>query len=210
MTGIRHQQKHATRNRILASARQQLQTRSFEEVGVREIAHGAGVAAGTVIASFGSKADVLEALMIEDLAAQHGLALEAVAGQTGVAERLLTMMAVGIHYHARQPGLLQASMTAVWAVSGAARERLRDAVRPILASVQAELDAAKTAGEVRAGVDTKVAASMVFECLLATHAMSCNGVRTTEPMMRNLKRRLNLLLCGLGSPEGSVSLADAA
>lgn len=210
MTGIRLQQKFATRNRILVSARQQLQIAAFEDIGVREIGQGAGVAAGTVIAVFGCKANLLEALVIEDLDVQHRLALQAVEGKVGAAARLFAMLAVGIHYHVRQPALLQASMTAFWSASGAARVRLYRAVTPVIAMIEAEIEAGKASGELRPDLDSRMAALMVLECLLATHAMSCNGVRATEPMLRTLERRLTLLLGGLVSPSDAKRLAVAA
>jgi AcrR family transcriptional regulator len=211
MTGIRARQKQATRVRILESARAQLLHRTFEDVGVREIAEGAGVAAGTVIASFGSKADVLEALMIEDYAIQYQQAIEASQGLETVSTRLLAMLAVGITYYADQPGLLKASLTATWGNAREASQRIFQSMRPIYATIAAELDAGKARGEVRADVDVKTGAHMVFECLVATHAVSIHGTGDTATMHRVLERRLGLLLRGMiSSPQHRDPIRKAA
>jgi AcrR family transcriptional regulator len=64
----RHRNAAATREAILASARQALARAGYDGVGVREIAHGAGVTAMLVNRYFGSKEQLFAEVVAEAMA----------------------------------------------------------------------------------------------------------------------------------------------
>lgn len=74
----------ATRDAILQAARRQFMARSYDQVGVRDIAADAGVNAALVIRYFGSK----EQLFTEMLTAEVSLAPLFVGERAGLGERL--------------------------------------------------------------------------------------------------------------------------
>jgi AcrR family transcriptional regulator len=210
MTGIRAEQKRSTQARILESARNLMRTRSFDEVGVREIAEGAGVAAGTVIASFGSKNDVLERLMIEDFEIQKALALQAGDGYEHVCERLLAILYAGFDYQSGQIGLLRASLAAWYHLDSAAVARLHDALNPVLKMVAAELVRAQGLGQLRAEIDPRLAAIVLFDCLICTYRIAIHSADGFASMRPSLKSRLELALRGLLAPDVTIHIAKAA
>ncbi len=65
--GSRAEQKRATRRAILAAAREEFEAQGFDGASMRTIAGRAGVAAGTIVHHFGSKAELLHAAFFEDL-----------------------------------------------------------------------------------------------------------------------------------------------
>ena len=63
-------QKAQTRQRILATAKDLFESRGFAATSLREIAHGAGVATGTVFVHFEDKRDLLHTALFDDLEAK--------------------------------------------------------------------------------------------------------------------------------------------
>src|SRR3954466_12041919 len=59
----RQSQKQATRQRVLAAARELFQTHGYQGTTVREIARHAGVAVGSVFTTFASKGEILSEVM---------------------------------------------------------------------------------------------------------------------------------------------------
>lgn len=109
MSGIRARQKRATQERVLQAARTLFLTRPYEDVGERDIAAEAGVATGTVIGAFGSKAGLPNTIVPEDIVAQYELIKVAVVGQQAVVERLMAIGMTCVNYQGRQLPLLRTS-----------------------------------------------------------------------------------------------------
>ena len=67
MAGVRMARKQATRDRVLAAARDLFDEVGFEGSTIRMIADRAGVAVGSVFTTFNSKAEVLSQVMLDRL-----------------------------------------------------------------------------------------------------------------------------------------------
>ncbi len=194
MTGIRSQQRVATRERILATARHLFRTATFEQVGVREIAAEAGVATGTVIAAFGSKADLLNAIVVEDLSVQLPLMERAAENHSATFDRIIAMCNAAISYSAMQLTIVRASMADAWTRSDEAENRVRTAVKPIITLFVKELERGVSRGEVRENVKLRVAALMIFETVVNSYRIPIYDDKTIASLGLIVEERLSLLL----------------
>jgi AcrR family transcriptional regulator len=201
MTGIRSQQRVATRERILATARQLFLKATFEQVGVREIAAEAGVATGTVIAAFGSKGDLLNAIVVEDLQVQLPLMQCAAEKFDGTFERILAICNACFAYHTYQLAIVRASMADAWTRSDEAENRVREAVKPIIAFLVKELERGIARGEVRVGTNLKLASTMILETVLNSYRIPLYGDSTMSDLGAVIEKRLSLLLHAVCIPE---------
>jgi AcrR family transcriptional regulator len=205
MTGIRARQKQATQDRVLQAARTLFLARPYEDVGVRDIAAEAGVATGTVIGAFGSKAELLNTIVIDDFLAQFELIKVAVLGRQTVLERLVAMGMTCVNYHAGQLPLLRASLAHSWIRTQTAESQVRDAVRPILQFVREELSTAQFLGDIRTDAPLSVVVEMLFDVLMQCYRkMAYDGV-TAEGMPALLQERFQLILSAIATQDSAQS-----
>lgn len=205
MTGIRARQKQATQDRVLQAARTLFLTRPYEEVGVRDIAAEAQVATGTVIGAFGSKADLLNTIILDDIATQYELIKVAVVGRQTVLERLMAIGMTCVNYQATQLPLLRTSMAQAWVRSDVAERQVRRALQPILAFVREELSTAQFLGDVRADAPLPVVVEMLIDVLVQCYRrMAYDGV-TPEQVTDELRTRIQVLLAGVASETSSLT-----
>lgn len=62
----RQNQKQLTQDRLVAAARDLFSRRSFDRVGIRDVARAVGMSTGAVFASFADKRDLWRAAMGRD------------------------------------------------------------------------------------------------------------------------------------------------
>lgn len=204
MTGVRSLQRVATRERILATARNLFLNSSFEQVGVREIAAEAGVATGTVIAAFGSKGDLLNAIVIEDLVLQLPLIEAAIVDKEATIDRLIAASAVCVSYQANQIAIVRASMADAWTRTEEAETRVRAAVVPILGLIILQLQRGVARGEVYGGTDLRIAAQMIFDTVVNIYRIPIYGDCKVRDLKSILEKRLRLLLRGICLPDANA------
>lgn len=205
MSGIRARQKQATQERVLQAARTLFLTRPYEDVGVRDIAAEAGVATGTVIGAFGSKADLLNTIVLEDIVAQYELIKVAVVGQQTVLERLMAIGMTCVNYQGRQLPLLRTSMAHAWVRSAAAERQVRLALQPILAFVREELSTAQFLGDIRADAPLAVVVEMLIDVLVQCYRRMAYDGLTPELVSDELRTRMQVLLAGVASDSSSLT-----
>jgi TetR/AcrR family transcriptional regulator, cholesterol catabolism regulator len=209
MANIRAQQRATTQRKIIITARRLFLAGSFEAVGVREIAAEAGVATGTVIAAFGSKVDLLHAIVIEDMAEQ--LKLMIAASKTGdtVFERICNICIACIGYQTNRIAVIRASMADAWTRSDDAESKIRKATRPMVQVVIDELDRGIKRGEIRPELDVKLGALLIMETLVNTYRIPMYDDIDASELGKLLHARLNIILCGyltgFGANIGEVS-----
>jgi AcrR family transcriptional regulator len=209
MTGKRSQQRVATRERILATARQLFLTATFEQVGVREIAAEAGVATGTVIAAFGSKGDLLNAIVVEDLHIQLPLMQTAVQLHQSTFDRVAALCETCVAYQANQPAIVRASMADAWTRTDEAENRVRAAYKPIFGFLVQELQRGMARGEVREDLDLKLAASMIFETVLCSYRIPIYQETNMRDLGPILHERLALLFVAFGTQAAQAKQSDS-
>lgn len=151
----RDAQKAATRARIIEVARNELERLGYERTNIREIAKGAGVAAGTVLLHFKDKADLLHAALFDDLEATWSAAREAPSTEA-IEEDLVSLAQAFFGYYALRPALsrslLRESMFAAepWSLRFAAQ------VAGVHGHVARLIAAAQARGELRPDADPAV------------------------------------------------------
>ena len=198
MTGIRIQQRGATRGKILKTARRLFLGANFNQVGVREIAAESGVATGTVIAAFGSKADLLNAIVIQDLEVQLPLMEAAASEYSGTCDRIRAACLACVTYQAHQIAIIRAIMADAWTRSDEAESRVRVALKPLVALLMHEMELGVLRGEVQFGLDLKLVSVMILETVSNTYRIPVYNAASGAPdLSAILTSRLNLLLRGV-------------
>jgi AcrR family transcriptional regulator len=204
MAGIRAQQKRATRDKVLAAARRLFLDRAFEEVGVREIAADAGVATGTVIAAFGSKGDLLNAIVIEDFVAQFDKMEPLALSGMGLLDQLCALAEVSVAHHSSQLAIVRASMADSWTRDRESERAVRLAMRPIMVRLCDVLNGAATAGEIAADVDVMAVAELLVETVLQSYRKAVyDDIHMGELMARIVRPRFAILVDGLAARRAS-------
>lgn len=200
MTNTRLKQRVATRERILSTARYLFREASFEQVGVREIATEAGVATGTVIAAFGSKGDLLNAIVIEDLELQLPLMETSVVPFEATFERLQALCLACLKYQSKQLPIFRATMADAWTRTLSAENRICAAVEPIISFIISELDRGISRGDIRRSTNTRLAAQLIFEVVVNSFRIALYSDRPVSDLSAALAARLAMLLGAFSKP----------
>jgi TetR/AcrR family transcriptional regulator, cholesterol catabolism regulator len=111
----RRSQKAATRQRVLAAARELFDTHGYEGTTIREIARHAGVAVGSVFTTFSSKGEILSEVMQErlnGLYAELDRVIPQVRGST--TDRLRTLFGIFFQFEAQHTRLFLAHIAAAY------------------------------------------------------------------------------------------------
>lgn len=109
MAGIRKARKQATRERVLAAARDLFDEVGFEASTIRMIAERAGVAVGSVFTTFASKSEVLSHVMLDRLDGLYSELNTVLPHLRGPCpDRLRSIMAVHYEFEMKRPRLFSA------------------------------------------------------------------------------------------------------
>ncbi|WP_411288549.1 TetR/AcrR family transcriptional regulator [Phenylobacterium sp.] len=111
----RSSQKEATRQRVLAAARELFDTLGFQGTTIREVARHAGVSVGSVFTTFASKGAILSEVMQNRLAplyAELDAVMPHVRGST--ADRLRSMFAIHFAFEAQHTRLFLSHIAAAY------------------------------------------------------------------------------------------------
>ena len=109
MLGVRQSRKQATRERVLAAARDLFQEVGYDEATIRLIAERAGVSVGSVFTTFSGKAEILSQVMderLDNLYAELDQVFPHLRGPT--VDRLCSIMAVHYGFEMRRLNLFVA------------------------------------------------------------------------------------------------------
>lgn len=163
--GLRQAQKAATRERVLAAARELFATQGYEGATIRQIATMAGVSVGSVFTTFASKGQILSEVMLarlDGLYAELDPLIPQWDGST--ADRLRSMFAFYVEFEMRHVQLFLAHISAAfdWTLPADARpfgrnQKLMGLVEECLASGVARGDV-DPAADLPALVDLLMAA----------------------------------------------------
>ena len=164
---LRRTQKEATRNRVMAAARELFETQGYQGTTIREIASHAGVSVGSVFTTFASKGDILSQVMqdrLEGLYAELDRVMPHLRGNT--VERLRTMFAIHFSFEVQHTRLFLAHIASAydWTLPPSAKPmgktpRLQEIIRECLAKGAAEGD-----------VDPQVPFQEIVDLLMAAYA----------------------------------------
>lgn len=141
MADSRAARKMATRERVLAAARDLFDQVGYEPATIRMIAGQAGVSVGSVFTTFASKAEILSQVMLDRLDGLYA-ELDAVLPHLrgSIADRLRSIMAIHYSVEMRRPRLFAAFVASSFldiqdqtVVRFGANARLRGMLRDVLA-----------------------------------------------------------------------------
>lgn len=193
----RQSQKEATRQRVIAAARELFDTHGYEGTTIREIARHAGVAVGSVFTTFASKGEILSAVMaarLDPLYAEIDRVMPHVRGST--ADRLRTMFAVHFEFEARHVRLFMSHIAAAydWTLAPGARPygrntRLRGVIREALERGQA-------AGDVRADLDLQEVIDLLMAAYAWTYRLVITQDADAKAMIAAMDRQIGLIAEG--------------
>lgn len=179
----RRSQKEATRQRVLAAARELFDTHGYQGATIRDIAGHAGVSVGSVFTTFASKGEILSEVMQARLSPLYGeldRVMPHLRGST--ADRLRTMFAIHFDFEARHVRLFLSHIAAAydWTLARTARPygrnpRLQDTIRECLQKGVAE-------GDVRGDADQQE----IIDLLMSAYAWTYRLVVTEGADARRL------------------------
>ncbi|WP_068878501.1 MULTISPECIES: TetR/AcrR family transcriptional regulator [unclassified Phenylobacterium] len=194
---LRRSQKEATRQRVIASARELFDTHGYQGTTIREIARHAGVSVGSVFTTFASKGEILSEVMqarLEPLYAELDRVMPHVRGST--ADRLRTMFAVHFEFEARHVRLFLSHIAAAydWTLPPAARPYGRT---PRLQEVILEtLQQGQERGEVRPDVDLQDVVDLLMSAYGWTYRLVITNDADAKVLIAAMDRQIGLIAEG--------------
>ena len=195
--GLRETRKAATRQRVVAAARELFLSSGYEGATVRQIATLAGTAVGSVFTTFASKGEILSQVMqdrLEGLYAELDRVIPHLRGPT--VDRLRTMFGIHFAFEVRHKRLFLAYIAAAfdWTLSPTAtpfgkNQRLRGAVEACLRKGVAE-------GDVDAAADLGAVVELIVAAYGWTYRLAAWEQADAAAMTAEMDRHLGLIACG--------------
>ena len=198
MAGSRAARKQATRERVLAAARDLFDEVGYEASTIRMIATRAGVAVGSVFTTFASKAEILSEVMLhrlDGLYAELDSVLPHLRGSC--ADRLRSIMAIHYSVEMRRPRLFAAFVASSFAefderivVPFGRNERLRGMLGDVL------IDGMKR-GDVRANADIDLFVDTLLAAYGFNYRLAVQKNADAQTLTALMDRQIGLLVDGV-------------
>lgn len=201
---LRERAKSEKWERIRAAAKRLFVERGYAGTTVRAIAEEAGVATGTVLV-YGETKDAL----LHELWRSEAMPLveEAVSSlpEGAFVDRCMHLFAPLLAHYASQPELARAVVKELPWLTGAAEALHRPALARLLGALARIVDEAKASGELRAEVESELAAGLAFSVYYAAVVRMLSPLTdwTADEAREDLRRTLATVLVGLGSRRSS-------
>lgn len=195
--GLRQSQKAATRQRVLAAARELFARQGYEASTVRQIANLAGVSVGSVFTSFASKGDILSEVMkdrLEGLYAELDRVIPHLRGST--ADRLRSMFAIHFAFELRQIQLFLAHLAAAydWTLGSGATPYGRNArLQQLILDC---LTRGVTAGDVDPATDLCAVVDLLMAAYAWTYRLAAWDKAGVEELIAAMDQQIGLIATG--------------
>jgi len=200
MPGVRQTRKQATRERVLAAARDLFEEIGYDETTIRRVAERAGVSVGSVFTTFSGKAEILSQVMddrLEGLYAELDQLVPHLRGPT--IDRLRSIMAVHYGFETRHLRLFVAYIGASygWApgegvIPLGRNMRLQAMLREALAGGIAR-------GDVRADADIETFVDVLLAAYIWNYRRATHDRATPPALIAQMDRQIGLLFEGVAS-----------
>ncbi|MGV3525428.1 MAG: TetR/AcrR family transcriptional regulator [Candidatus Sericytochromatia bacterium] len=158
---MRDQQKHATRDKILQSARQLIEEQGYEAATIRAIAQASGVATGSVFVHFANKEELLYSAFYDDLEAMLADAF-ANLPPADLAAQLRHLVRHFFSSFAARPQLYQPLLTHSLLSTGEWGERFREQIGRMGQRLVPLYAQAQSAGTLAPDADLRTAITAFF------------------------------------------------
>jgi AcrR family transcriptional regulator len=195
--GLRQSQKAATRQRVLAAARELFVSQGYEGATVREIANLAGVSVGSVFTNFASKGEILSQVMEDRLAGLYA-ELDRLAPHLrgSTADRLRSICALHFDFESQDVQLFLAHVGAAfdWTLAPGARPfgrnpRLRGVIEDCLKK-------GIEAGDVDPATDIDAAVELLVAAYAWTYRLAAWKNASAQDMTAEMDRQIGLIASG--------------
>jgi AcrR family transcriptional regulator len=198
--GVRDIRKQATRDRVLAAARDLFDQIGYEETTIRKIAEQAKVSIGSVFTSFSAKAEILSHVMdarLDGLYAELEQIIPHLRGAT--ADRLRSIMAVHYGFETRRLRLFVAYISAsyTWrADQGVTPLALNARMKAMLVDT---LRSGMDRGEVRRDADLDVFVDTLLGAYVWNYRHACYEGADAGRMIELMDGQIGLLFDGVAA-----------
>ena len=201
VTGTRQARlKAETRQIILEAAKALFAEKGYVMTTIRGVAHRAGVGVGTVMSHFPDKTALLTAALLGDWNATLSQALTAMPPGISWRDQLLHIAGAFYAYYADRPSLSQALLKEQLFNSKAWSDELAGKESEMLELTGHQLALAQAAGQIRPGVDCRLAAEALFALY---QLVLYQGLTQAQPrpgeMLARLASLADLLMAGLAA-----------
>lgn len=200
MSLVRAARKQATRERVLAAARNLFVEVGYDAATVRMIAERAGVAIGSVFTTFASKREILREVMeerLQRLYAELDLVAPHLRGAT--IDRLRSIMAVHYEFEMQRPRLFTAYVAASFDWSDAAGLPLFGSNQRLRAMIRDLLENGVATGEVRPEADLE----LFIEILVSTYGFNYRRAaqegHTAADLIARMDRQIEVMFEGVSA-----------
>ncbi len=200
MTGVRVARKQATRDRVLAAARDLFVEVGYEAATIRMIAQRAGVAVGSVFTTFASKLEILREVMEERLERLYA-ELDSVAPHLrgSTADRLCSIMAVHYDFEMKRPKLFTAYLAAnfEWTdgspvITFGRNPKLRGMLREVM-------DHGVACGEVRSDADLETFTEIVLSAYAMNYRRAAQEGYSAQELIAEMDRQIMMAFRGVAA-----------
>lgn len=183
--GAREARKLATRARILAVARAQLERDGFEATHIRGVAAEAGVSSGTVLLHFRDKQDLLHAALFDDLERTWQAARAAAKGRA-LERELVALASAFFDYYLEREALSRALLARSLFAAPPWSERFAGQVAEVGAHVTELARAARARGELDPTLDPTLTAAAFLSFYYLALLAWCQRAQPPLPLFRKL------------------------
>lgn len=195
--GVRAAQKEETRRRVLEAGRSLFLVKGYDATQIREVADAAGVAVGTVLAHYTSKAELFTAIVRDEYAATAALMRAADRPEAAPKVRVAAMIAVAYERHFEGLDLIRAANLASWACTPEAGVANHKALQPFAQLLAQPL---RAACDGRASDrDVTVAAGVLVELYLTSFRQAIFGGWPIERMKEFFAVAADIVVEGLAA-----------
>jgi AcrR family transcriptional regulator len=204
--GVRDARKQATRERVLAAARELFEEVGYEATTIRMVAQRAEVSVGSVFNAVTGKAELLTQVMAGRLEALYGELEQVSPHLRGAAvDRLRSIMAVHYGFEARNMRLfvVYIGATYLWEIGQTAVPLGRNMrLKAMLAEI---LRDGVARGEVRSDVDVDLFIDTLMAAYMWNYRLAPQQGADANTMIAAMDRQIGLLFDGVASRSAAIS-----
>jgi AcrR family transcriptional regulator len=196
--GLRQSQKAATRQRVLAAARDLFADQGYDAATIRQIAQRAGVSVGSVFTSFASKGQILSEVMqqrLDGLYAELDGVIPHLRGST--ADRVRSMFAIHFAFEIRHVQLFLAHIASAydWTLASGALPFGRNLrLQGLLTDC---LSTGVSTGDVDPATDLQGVVDLLMAAYAWTYRLAAWEQASAEAMTAVMDQQIGLIFAGL-------------
>jgi len=198
--GVRQTRKQATRERVLAAARDLFQEVGYDETTIRLMAERAGVSVGSVFTTFSGKAEILSQVMEDRLDGLYAELDQLVPHLRGPAvDRLRSIMAVHYGFETRRLRLFVAFIGASydWSPGEGVIPLGRNA--RLQAMMRDVLTGGIERGEIRPDADIQTFIDVLLAAYVWNYRRAAHEGAETPDLIAQMDRQIGLLFDGVSA-----------